>query len=169
MSAGKFQQRGREAVGLEVRVPTGQRNGAQGLGAEDQASDRAAIAAHVQQAAAARGSLVPDIPRVVGEVGVAELYVSERADAPAVDQPAQAGPLRVIAHHDCLFDQQPGTVARFDERLDLASRACKWLLAQDMLAGLQGANAPLDVQVVRKGVVDRFDVRVCKQLFVARI
>ena len=41
------------------------------------------------------------------------------------------------------------------------------LLAQDVLAGLQGADAPLDVQMVRERDVDRLDLRVREQRLVA--
>ena len=67
VTAAKLEHRGDEPIGAEARVPIEQRHRAHGFVVEDQAGDRRAVAAHVQQAAAPRGLLVADIPRVVGE------------------------------------------------------------------------------------------------------
>jgi hypothetical protein len=74
-----------------------------------------------------------------------------------------------VAVHERLHQEPVVLVGHVEGTLDLPRVPAQRLLAQHMLAALQRADAPLDVQRVGQGDVDDLDVGVLQQLLVAAI
>ena len=63
----------------------------------------------------------------------------------------------------------PVRAARGDQRLRLVGVKSDRLLAQHVLAGLQRADGPGDVQLVGQRIVDRLDRRIGEQLLIGAV
>jgi hypothetical protein len=75
----------------------------------------------------------------------------------------------VVAIHEPLRQQPPLALGHVERPLDFCRPAAERLLAQDVLAGLERAQSPLDVQRIGKRDVDGLDVGVGQQRVVAAI
>ena len=56
-----------------------------------------------------------------------------------------------------------------DEALGIGGVEAEGLLAEHVLAGLEGGDRPVDVEVVGEWVVDRVDVRISEQCLVRTV
>ena len=166
--AGELDQRARQPVGAELRIEVEARHDPGRLGAEDVAGGQDRVAADVVERAAAR-RLVADVVGVeqaIGEEGLDRARFPDRARARDL---ARAPPLRMVAHHERLGDELAGPRARGDQRLRLVGVKRDRLLAQHVLAGLQRADRPGDVQLVGQRIVDRLDRRIGEQLLIGAV
>jgi len=94
----------------------------------------------------------------------------ETVDAIAAGSEAQRG--RALEADVADSGQVRSMFAEIDRdfgALDILVAAAERLLAEDMLARLQGADRPVDVQRVRERDVDRLDVRVGEERLVAPV
>ncbi len=67
------------------------------------------------------------------------------------------------------ISRRPARSAVSKGALDLFRTSVERLLADNVLAGLEGAYGRLDVERVRQGDVDGLDVRICQQPVVAAV
>jgi hypothetical protein len=75
----------------------------------------------------------------------------------------------MMAVHERLHQQAARLVRGIERALDLVRPFVHRLLAEDMFAGLERADRPLDVQRVRQRVVDHLDLVVLEQRLVAAV
>jgi hypothetical protein len=75
----------------------------------------------------------------------------------------------MVAVHERLHQQAPRLVGGVERTLDLVRAFVHRLLAEDVLAGLERADRPPDVQRVRQRVVDHLDLVVLEQRLVAAV
>ncbi len=94
---------------------------------------------------------------------------SQITDAPLGNQLAYGGPLWMRSHHEGLRDEHVRAVPRRDQLQRLPSVQRDRLLAEDVLAGVRGANGPRYVEMVGQGIVDRVHLRVCDELLVRAV
>ena len=163
---------GQREVGVHGPVDAG--GGELGLGADhpgpggEQAEEADRVAAHVHGGAAGQGQLVADVALLPqrgreGDVDLGDVAQLARADD--LDQALGQGVVLVV---EGLHDHQPGVaVVRLRHGPGLVGVGGERLLAQDVLAGLEGGDGPVPVQAVGEGVVDGVDVGVVDQLLVA--
>ena len=134
----------------------------------EQAQEADGVAAHVHGGAAGEGQLVADVPllpqrRREGHVDVRD--VAELARADDLDQALGEGVVLVV---EGLHDHEPGVaVVRLRHGPGLVGVGRERLLAQDVLAGLEGGHGPVPVQAVGQRVVDGVDLGVVDQFRIA--
>ena len=75
----------------------------------------------------------------------------------------------MVAVHERLYQDEPGGVGRVVRLLGLGRVAGVRLLAEHVLAGLEGAHRPRVVHPVRQRDVDGVDVRVLEQRLVRAV
>ncbi len=167
-AAGELDQRARQPVGAELRIDVEARHDPGRFGAEDEARGQDRVAADVVERAAAR-RLVADVVGVEQAIGEEGLDRPRRTDCAGVGELTRAPPLRMEAHHERLGDQLAGPVARGDQRLGFLRVERDRLLAQHVLARLQRADRPRDVQLVGQRIVDRLDRRIGEQFVVGAV
>jgi len=97
-------------------------------------------------------------------VGVNLVHLTDEA---IVDPRLRGRPLRVEAVHEGLHDLHVGVLrGGVEEGLHLGGGSGDGFLDEDVLAGLDGAHAPGDVELVGEGNVDGFDVGGGEELLV---
>jgi hypothetical protein len=137
--------------------------------AEEQSQARDAVAADVHQRAAgqlpARANVLCVAERE-GEVGDRRADPADRAGA---DERRDASGLGMGAEHEGLHEHAAGAVGGVERCLDLGRVARERLLAQHVLARLEAADRPRDVQRVRQRHVDGVDVVVGEERLVASV
>ena len=106
------------------------------------------------------------VEQAIREEGLDRARLADRAGAHDL---ARAAPLRMMTNHERFGDELARPRPRRDERLGLGGAQRNRLLAQHMLARLQRADGPLDVQLVGQRIVDRLDRRVCEQLLIGAV
>src|ERR1700730_1051615 len=71
--------------------------------------------------------------------------------------------------HECFHQKHIVTQGRFDDGHSFRVVESKRLLTQNMLPSIGGFDSPLRVQGMRSRDIDRLDLVVCKESFVASI
>src|SRR5262245_39302546 len=168
--ATEIQDAGRDAIGLEIRVVIENAQNAPRLYAEDEPRERDVVTADVHQPAAADLRFVADVVRVVVEVREERMDRPQCADPALSDNPLRASPLRVMAIHKGFHHLELRIFLRRVEQLSGFSRAeSDRLLAQRVFSGFERLDRPGHVQMVRRGVVDHFDIGIGQQLFIRAV
>jgi hypothetical protein len=110
-----------------------------------------------------------DVLRVAEAEAERRAHEPKRPDRASLDELAELRRLGVVAVHEGLHQDPPGPVGGFEGALDLLRAAVERLLAEDVLAGLERPDRPLDVQRVRQRDVDGLDVVVGEERLVAPV
>ena len=107
--------------------------------AGDQTGAAHAVAADVHQRAAVERGAEPDIRRVVGDEPERGADDPDAADGLSRDELGQPAGLRVVAVHERLHQQPVVALGDVEGSFDFGGASAEWLLAQDVLAGLERA------------------------------
>ena len=139
------------------------------LGLAAQQPQRAdAVAADVHQRAAVELGVAADV-RAVGEREAERRADGARLADGLAGEPAEGLDARVQAPHHALHQHAPGSLGGVERGLDVGRPARQRLLGERVLAGLEGADRPRDVERVGKRHVDRVDLRVVEQRLVGAV
>jgi hypothetical protein len=112
---------------------------------------------------------VADVVHVEQPVGKRRVHMHEPPDRTLLHQFARADPLGMVHDHVGLGHQQPRPVPRLDQPVELLGPHRHGLLAQDMLARLDGLQRPFDMEVVGQRDIDRLHLRVGQKLLVGPV
>ena len=135
-------------------------------GQQAQQADR--VAAHVHGGAAGQGQLVADVALLPQRGREGHVDLGDVAQLARADDLHQALGQRVVLVVEGLHDDHAWVaVVRLRHGSGLVGVGRERLLAQDVLAGLEGGDGPVPVQAVGERVVDGVDLGVVHQLFVA--
>ena len=137
--------------------------------ARDQARSAHAIATDIHQRAAVERGAEAHVGGVVGdepERRADDPYPADRLLRDELGQPAR---LRVVPVHERLHQQPVLALGHIEGALDLLGATAQRLLAQDVLAGLERADRPVDMHRVRERDVDDLDVGVGEQRVIAAV
>ncbi len=118
------------------------------------------VAAGIHEGAPGELVLVADVLKARQREALPGLHPLDRAELPALDDLEHAGGQRVVAVVECLDDDPARAPRDGGDLAGFGGVAREGLLAQDRLAGLERPLAPLGVQAVREGVVNRLDLAV---------
>ena len=122
------------------------------------------VAAHVHGGAAGQGQLVADVALLPQGSRERDVDVGDVAELARADDLHQALGEGVVLVVEGLHDHQAGVgVVHLRHRPGLVGVGGERLLAQDVLAGLEGRDGPVAVQPVGERVVDGVDVGIAHQ------
>ena len=169
VTCGEVEERGGEAISVELRVAVDEAGDAGGFLVEAGARSLDAVAADVVESAAAGFWSIADVGGVSVEVAEESGDGAELADAAFVDEGAEAQPLRVGADHEGFADEDAVSVADSEEGLGFGEVHADGLFAEDVLAGFGGFDGPRNVKLVGERVVDGVDGRVGEEFFVGAV
>jgi hypothetical protein len=75
----------------------------------------------------------------------------------------------VVAPHEAFGEHEPGCIGPFEGLFDLIRMPREGLLDEDVLAGVERLDGPRNVELVRQGDVDRVEVSVAEERFIAAV
>jgi hypothetical protein len=137
--------------------------------AGEQARGAHAVAADVQQRPAVEMAVGAHVLLAGQREAEPRAHDAQVADGPVGDEGGGPLGLWVVAPHERLHEQAAGAVGGVERARHRVRPAVERLLAQHVLAGLERAHRPLDVQVVGQRDVDRLDPGVREQRFVGPV
>ena len=167
--ARELDQRARQPVDAHGRVAFDAGRDPQRLDAEEIAGGVDRIAADVVEPPAADLRLVAHVRRIGERIAEKRLDRLGGAERSILGEVAGSLPPGRMAGHERLGHELAGAAPGVDQLLGLRGGQRDRLLAEHVLAGLHGADAPGHVQVVGQRVVDRLDVGIGQQGLVAPI
>src|SRR5439155_3338509 len=136
-------------------------------GKQPRAAD--AVAADVHQAAALDVGAKPDVLGVEDREAEAGAYDAELPDRTLVEELPHALGLRAVPVHERLREDPLCALGGVERLLDLGCALPHRLLAEHVLAGLDGADRPFTMEVVRQRDVDGLDLVVREQRLVRAV
>src|SRR6267143_5994920 len=165
----KFQNHRRQPVRLKIGVEFDQRRDARRLLPKNEPRRGNRVAPDIHHPAPSPLCNIPHVLRISIEVTERSLILSQLSDHSLANQLACPQPLGMGLHHERFADFDTAAVAHAQQRTRLRNAHTQWLLAQHMLPCLRRFDRPRHVQMIRQRIVNRFDLRIGKQLFVGTV